>query len=73
MNIIGFLDQPTSGQYLLEGINGEHLSRDELAERGRRGPDFVRKHHSGPLLARRLIEMYRQDNRPLRTQASGEK
>ena len=32
MNIIGFLDQPTSGQYLLEGINGENLSRDELAE-----------------------------------------
>ena len=32
MNILGFLDQPTKGQYLLEGINGEHLSRDELAE-----------------------------------------
>jgi putative ABC transport system ATP-binding protein len=32
MNIVGFLDQPTSGQYLLEGINGENLSRDELAE-----------------------------------------
>ena len=32
MNILGFLDQPTSGQYLLEGINGEHLSRDRLAE-----------------------------------------
>jgi putative ABC transport system ATP-binding protein len=32
MNILGFLDQPTSGQYLLEGINGEHLSRDKLAE-----------------------------------------
>ncbi len=32
MNIIGFLDRPTSGQYLLEGINGEQLSRDELAE-----------------------------------------
>ena len=32
MNIVGFLDQPTSGQYLLDGINGEHLSRDELAE-----------------------------------------
>jgi len=32
MNILGFLDHPTSGQYLLEGINGEHLSRDELAE-----------------------------------------
>jgi putative ABC transport system ATP-binding protein len=32
MNILGFLDQPTSGQYLLEGINGENLSMDELAE-----------------------------------------
>jgi len=32
MNILGFLDQPTHGQYLLEGINGEHLSRDEQAE-----------------------------------------
>jgi putative ABC transport system ATP-binding protein len=32
MNILGFLDRPTRGQYLLEGINGEHLSRDELAE-----------------------------------------
>jgi putative ABC transport system ATP-binding protein len=32
MNILGFLDQPTHGQYLLEGINGEHLSRDQLAE-----------------------------------------
>lgn len=32
MNIIGFLDRPTSGQYLLEGISGEELSRDELAE-----------------------------------------
>ncbi len=32
MNIIGFLDRPTRGQYLLEGINGENLSRDELAE-----------------------------------------
>ena len=31
MNILGFLDQPTSGQYLLDGINGERLSRDELA------------------------------------------
>ncbi len=32
MNILGFLDQPTRGQYLLEGVSGEHLSRDELAE-----------------------------------------
>ena len=32
MNILGFLDQATSGKYLLEGINGENLSRDKLAE-----------------------------------------
>ena len=32
MNILGFLDQPTSGKYLLEGINGVNLSRDKLAE-----------------------------------------
>ena len=32
MNILGFLDSPTHGQYLLEGIEGEYLSRDELAE-----------------------------------------
>ena len=38
--------------------------RDELSEIGRKGPDFVRKHHSGPLLAKRLIEMYDQGQRP---------
>jgi putative ABC transport system ATP-binding protein len=32
MNILGFLDQPTHGQYFLEGMSGESLSRDELAE-----------------------------------------
>ena len=32
MNILGFLDRPTSGQYLLDGISGDRLSRDELAE-----------------------------------------
>ncbi|HSB05162.1 MAG TPA: ABC transporter ATP-binding protein, partial [Thermodesulfobacteriota bacterium] len=31
MNILGFLDRPTQGLYLLDGINGEKLSRDELA------------------------------------------
>jgi len=41
MNIIGFLDRPTSGQYLLEGINGEDLSRDELAEIRNRKIGFV--------------------------------
>jgi putative ABC transport system ATP-binding protein len=32
MNIIGCLDVPTSGQYLIEGINVETLSRNQLAE-----------------------------------------
>jgi putative ABC transport system ATP-binding protein len=32
MNILGFLDRPTRGVYLLDGISGERLSRDELAE-----------------------------------------
>ncbi len=41
MNILGFLDQPTSGKYLLEGINGENLSRDELAEIRNRKIGFV--------------------------------
>lgn len=41
MNILGFLDQPTSGQYLLEGIHGENLSRDELAEIRNRKIGFV--------------------------------
>jgi hypothetical protein len=31
---------------------------DEMMERGRRGQEFVRKFHSGDLLAKRLIEMY---------------
>jgi putative ABC transport system ATP-binding protein len=32
MNIIGCLDRPTQGEYLLEGINVNSLSRNELAE-----------------------------------------
>jgi len=32
MNILGFLDRPTRGIYLLEGIDGKNLQRDELAE-----------------------------------------
>ncbi|MBI5199672.1 MAG: ABC transporter ATP-binding protein [Nitrospirae bacterium] len=32
MNILGCLDKPTNGQYLLEGMDVSKLSRDELAE-----------------------------------------
>jgi putative ABC transport system ATP-binding protein len=31
MNIIGCLDKPTSGKYLLEGVDVAHMDRDELA------------------------------------------
>ena len=41
MNILGFLDQPSHGEYLLEGIHGENLSRDELAEIRNRKIGFV--------------------------------
>jgi putative ABC transport system ATP-binding protein len=41
MNILGFLDQQTSGQYLLEGTSGERLSRDELAEIRNRKIGFI--------------------------------
>ena len=32
MNLLGCLDRPTSGQYLLDGIPAESLERDQLAE-----------------------------------------
>lgn len=32
MNILGCLDTPTSGEYLLDGNNVEHLNNDELAQ-----------------------------------------
>jgi len=31
MNILGCLDRPTGGRYLLEGIDVAHMKRDELA------------------------------------------
>jgi len=31
MNIIGCLDKPTGGRYLLEGVDVAHMGRDELA------------------------------------------
>src|ERR1700688_2359721 len=32
MNIIGCLDKPTSGAYVLDGVNVSTLNRDQLAE-----------------------------------------
>ncbi len=32
MNLLGCLDKPTSGQYILDGTNIDNLKRDELAE-----------------------------------------
>src|SRR5512139_582980 len=31
MNIVGCLDKPTDGRYLLEGVDVAHMDRDELA------------------------------------------
>jgi putative ABC transport system ATP-binding protein len=41
MNIIGCLDQPTSGQYLLEGIDVGSLNDDRLAELRNKKLGFV--------------------------------
>ncbi len=32
MNVLGFLDTPTSGTYILDGVNGNTLNDDEKAE-----------------------------------------
>jgi putative ABC transport system ATP-binding protein len=41
MNLLGCLDTPTAGEYLLEGRNISHLSRDELAQIRNRKIGFV--------------------------------
>lgn len=41
MNILGCLDTPTSGEYVLDGENIEHLSGDALAEIRNRKIGFV--------------------------------
>mgnify|MGYP002730962316 FL=1 len=41
MNILGCLDTPTSGEYILDGENIEHLSGDKLAEIRNRKIGFV--------------------------------
>ncbi|MBR1825455.1 MAG: ABC transporter ATP-binding protein [Alphaproteobacteria bacterium] len=41
MNILGCLDTPTSGSYILDGVNVENLSADELATIRNRKIGFV--------------------------------
>ena len=41
MNMIGFLDIPTSGEYILKGKNVEHLSDDELSDIRNREIGFI--------------------------------
>jgi len=41
MNILGFLDTPTSGRYILDGIDGSSLTDDEKAEIRNRKIGFV--------------------------------
>jgi putative ABC transport system ATP-binding protein len=41
MNILGFLDTPTSGKYILDGIDGSSLNHNEKAEIRNRKIGFV--------------------------------
>lgn len=50
LNILGCLDQPTDGDYLLDGVNIKQLSRNELAKLRNRKIGFVFQSYN--LLAR---------------------
>ncbi len=50
LNILGCLDQPTGGDYLLDGVNAKNLTRNELARLRNRKIGFVFQSYN--LLAR---------------------
>src|SRR5438034_8351009 len=41
MNILGCLDRPTSGHYVLDGVDVSGLNRDRLADKRNRHIDYV--------------------------------
>jgi hypothetical protein len=56
---------------LFERLRYYLTHRKELREIGKRGPEFVKKHHSGPLLAERQINMYQRGARSDRSVTEG--
>jgi len=77
MNILGCLDRPTSGKYLLNGENVDSLGRDELAEVRNRQVGFVFQSynllsHSSALTNVMLPLRYRRNGHELPRQKAEE-
>jgi putative ABC transport system ATP-binding protein len=77
MNILGCLDRPTSGKYLLNGENVDSLGRDELAEVRNRQVGFVFQSynllsHSSALTNVMLPLRYRRNGNELPRQKAEE-